>query len=84
MSCRVMLLGVRIETLITYKVGNKASPHTPAHTMASLKGLRKKYGFTLDPQNIPVKGVDISPMDFFDYLKQLLKCRKGKSLYQAV
>ena len=58
---------------------DKASSHTSRKTTAFMQMLTQKHGIRfLDKDIIPVKGADISPMDFFGfgYIKQKLKgCR---------
>ena len=62
---------------------DKSRSHTASFTVAELDRLRSKYGITFqNPRDIPVKGADISPMDFFGfgYLKQKSASSKAKSL----
>lgn len=57
---------------------DKASSHTARVTTDFLKSMEAKYGIRyLEKAEIPVKGADISPMDFygFSFIKQLV----GKS-----
>ena len=58
---------------------DKASSHTANITTLYLQEQQRKYGLSfLSKENIPVKGPDISPLDFygFGYLKQKAKsCR---------
>ena len=54
---------------------DKASSHTARATMEYLEAKKQELGLRFQPKNeIPVKGADISPMDFFGfgYLKEKL------------
>lgn len=62
---------------------DKASSHTAIFTQAYLTNLKSKYGINfLAKQDIPVKGPDISPLDFFGFgfLKQKAKKCKATTL----
>jgi len=62
---------------------DKASSHTSIFTTSYLDVQRSKYGLNfLDKQDIPVRGADISPMDFFGFgfLKQKFEKTNSKTL----
>ena len=61
---------------------DKATSHTANYTARYIKNINTKYGISfLDKADIPVKGTDISPMDFFifSYIKQGVKKWWAKS-----
>ena len=62
---------------------DKASTHTSDYTTKYLENLQTKIGITfIRKKNIPVKGADISPLDFygFGYVKQQAKRNHASSL----
>lgn len=66
---------------------DKASSHTAHFTRQYLQSINQKYGIKfLEKEDIPTKGADISPCDFFafGYLKQRMKgnkCKTAKGLW---
>lgn len=62
---------------------DKASSHTAGLTMEYLRGLKAEVGINfLEKKDIPVKGPDISPLDFFGsgFVKQLEKSCRATTL----
>lgn len=61
---------------------DKCASHTSNHTNHFMHHIEEKYGIRcLRKEDIPVKGCDISPLDFFGfgYLKQQLKLTRART-----
>lgn len=62
---------------------DKATSHTSVLTRNYLQELNEKYGIRfIEKEDIPVKGCDISPLDFFGFgfIKQQLKMTRARTL----
>lgn len=61
---------------------DKAPAHTAKITRQYLMELNKNHGISfIEKEDIPVKGADISPLDFFGFgvIKQKLQCTRAKT-----
>lgn len=61
---------------------DKATAHTAKFTTSFLSEMKEKYGISfIEKKDIPVKGCDISPMDFFGFgfLKQAVGRSKART-----
>jgi len=77
----VPMFGDDIKKVFTHY--DKASPHVSNEMAASAMKMKNKYGLTfITKQDIPVKGADISPMDFhgFGYLKQAVQASRVSTI----